>query len=153
MDHDHYTGDYLSDILLAAKTVAVLGASPRDSRPSHWVVGFLLGKGYRVYPVNPAHAGETILGQTVYADLCDIPEPVDIVDVFRSSSHLEEVVDAVLALPKRPAAIWGQLGVRDDHAAERAEAAGIRVVMDRALVTEYPLVYQRLHGGRAAFTA
>ena len=147
MMHDTYSDAYLAEILATARTIAVVGASVRDSRPSHWVTGFLLGKGYHVFPVNPEHAGERILGQPVYASLADIPEPIDIVDVFRRADGFAKVVDEVLRLPTLPKAIWGQLCVRDDAAAARAEAAGIKVVMDRALVTEYPLVYELSHSG------
>lgn len=145
MQHDRYDNSYLAGILGAARTIAVVGASTNDRRPSHWIAGFLLGKGYHVYPVNPLHAGETILGQRVYASLADIPEPIDLVDVFRRTEYLEAIVDDVLALSPRPAAIWTQLGIRDDSAAARAEANGIKVVMNRALVAEYPLVYEALH--------
>lgn len=145
MMHDTYSDAYLAGILGSAHTIAIVGASVRDNRPSHWVTGFLLGKGYHVFPVNPQHGGEKILGQTVYSSLADIPERIDLVDVFRRSEHLSRVVDDVLRLPDLPMAIWGQLGVRDDAAALRAEAAGIKVVMDRALVTEYPLVYELTH--------
>ena len=98
MNHDHYPESYIRDILKSVRTIAVLGASPNDARPSHGVMGFLLGKGYRVIPVNPVHAGKTILGQTVHARLADIPEPVDMVDVFRAANQLHAVVDEVLAL-------------------------------------------------------
>lgn len=145
MMHDTYSDAYLAGILRSAHTIAIVGASVRDNRPSHWVTGFLLGKGYHVFPVNPQHGGEKILGQTVYSSLADIPERIDLVDVFRRSEHLSRVVDDVLRLPDLPMAIWGQLGVRDDAAALRAEAAGLKVVMDRALVTEYPLVYELTH--------
>ncbi|MHA7970654.1 CoA-binding protein [Rhizobium sp. CAU 1783] len=145
MQHVSYTDAYLAGILASAHNIAVVGASTRDNRPSHWVTGFLLGKGYRVFPVNPEHAGENILGQTVYARLADIPEPIDLVDVFRRSDCFAGVVEEVLRLPDLPQAIWGQLGVRDEVAAARAEAAGIKVVMDRSLVTEYPLVYEMAH--------
>ncbi|MGL3608891.1 CoA-binding protein [Rhizobium sp. G187] len=145
MMHDHYANAYLAEILSKAHNVAIVGASTNDRRPSQWIAGFLLGKGYHVFPVNPLHAGETILGRTVYASLADIPEPIDLVDVFRRSEYLDSVVDEVLAMTPRPAAIWTQLGVRDDKAAARAEAAGISVVMNRALVSEYPLVYEATH--------
>ena len=145
MMHDTYSDAYLAEILGKARTIAVVGASVRDNRPSHWVTGFLLGKGYHVFPVNPQHRGERILDQPVFARLADIPEPIDIVDVFRHADDFGEVVDEVLRLPTLPRAIWGQLSVRDDTAAARAEAAGIKVVMDRALVTEYPLVYELSH--------
>ena len=93
MNHDHYADSYIRHILKSVHTIAVLGASPNDGRPSHGVMGFLLGKGYRVFPVNPGHAGKTILGQTVYAHLADVPEPIDMVDVFRRSEALDGVVD------------------------------------------------------------
>lgn len=157
MLHDHYANNYLAGILATARNVAVVGASTNDRRPSQWIAGFLLGKGYHVFPVNPLHAGETILGQHVYASLADIPEPIDLVDVFRRSEHLDALVDEVLAMTPRPTAIWTQLGVRDDAAAARAEAAGLKVVMNRALVSEYPLVYEALHpphhGGTGAHAA
>ena len=140
MNHDHYADSYIRHILKSVHTIALLGASPNDGRPSHGVMGFLLGKGYRVFPVNPGHAGKTILGQTVYARLADIPEPIDMVDVFRAANQFEAVVDEVLALRPLPAVIWGQFTVRDDAAAARAEAAGIQVVMDRCPVTEYPVL-------------
>ncbi|MBC2773570.1 CoA-binding protein [Rhizobium sp. AQ_MP] len=145
MNHDTYLNSYLADILVAAKNVAVLGASPDDKRPSHWISGFLLGKGYHVFPVNPQHRGELILGQRVYGTLAEIEEPIHLVDVFRRSEHLGAIVEEVLEMRPLPSAIWCQLGVRDDAAAARAEAAGIKVVMNRALVSEYPLVYERLH--------
>jgi predicted CoA-binding protein len=145
MNHDTYLNSYLAEILESVHTVAVVGASTNDHRPSHWISGFLLGKGYRVFPVNPAHADSTILGQPVYASLTDIAEPIDMVDVFRHPDHLDALVDEILAMTPRPKAIWCQLGVRNDGAAARAEAAGIKVVMNRALVSEYPLVYELTH--------
>jgi uncharacterized protein len=147
MNHDTYLNSYLADILATAKNVAVVGASTDDKRPSHWISGFLLGKGYRVFPVNPLHRGEMILGQRVYGTLAEIPEPIHLVDVFRRPEHLDDIVAEVLALSPRPQAIWCQLGIRNDAAAAKAEAAGVKVVMNRALVSEYPLVYERLHSG------
>lgn len=140
MNHDHYADSYIRHILKSVHTIAMLGASPNDARPSFGVMGFLLGKGYRVIPVNPGHAGKTILGQTVYAHLADIPDPIDMVDVFRAANQLNAVVDEVLALRPLPSVLWGQFTVRDDAAAARAEAAGIKVVMDRCPVTEYPVL-------------
>lgn len=145
MNHDNYSNAYLKHILTDCHTVAVVGASKRQGRASHWVIGFLLGKGYRVFPVNPNLAGSEILGQHVYASLADIPEPIDLVDVFRNSQALPALVEEILDLPERPLAIWGQVGVRHDGAAARAEAEGIEVVMDRTLVAEYPLVYAATH--------
>ena len=149
MNHDTYLNSYLAEILKNAHNVAVVGASTNDHRPGHWISGFLLGKGYRVFPVNPLHAGSTILGQPVYASLADIAEPIDLVDVFRHSDHLDALVDEVLAMTPQPKAIWCQLGVRDDEAAAKAEAAGLKVVMNRALVSEYPLVYELTHALRS----
>lgn len=145
MRHDAYPAAYLAEILHTAKTVAIVGASVDNRRPSHWIAGFLLGKGYRVFPVNPKYAGRTMLGQSIHARLADIPVDIDIVDVFRRADEFGAVVEEVLRLPNLPKAIWGQLGVRDDEAASHAESAGIRVVMDRALVSEYPLVYELQH--------
>lgn len=149
MDYLHHTDTEIADILSTVRHVAIVGASLNDDKPSHWVAGFLLGKGYTIYPVNPAYAGQTLLGQTIYSRLSDIPEHVDMIDVFRRSEHFAGVVDEVLKLPDLPKAIWGQLGVRDDKAAEKAEAAGIKVIMDRSLVSEYAMVYGRSHGQAA----
>jgi predicted CoA-binding protein len=149
MNHDTYLNSYLADILATAKNVAVVGASTDDKRPSHWISGFLLGKGYHVFPVNPLHRGERILGQRVYGSLAEISEPIHLVDVFRRPEHVDSIVDEVLAMSPRPASLWCQLGIRNDAAAARAEAAGIKVVMNRALVSEYPLVYERMHPGSA----
>lgn len=143
MNHDRYEDGYVADILKTVKTIAVVGASPNPSRPSHGVMGFLLSKGYRVIPVNPGQAGKTILGRAVYGRLADIPEPVDMVDVFRASDHVSAVVDEALALDPPPKVIWTQLGVRDDGAAARAEAAGLRVVQDRCPAIEYPRLVGR----------
>lgn len=137
-DHDHYSAEDLRDILGNVRTIALLGASPKLDRPSFGVMRFLLSKGYTVYPVNPGQAGKVILGQTVYATMADIPGPVDMVDVFRAPEYLGEVVAEALALPNRPKVIWGQLTVRDDEAVKPAEAAGIRVVMDRCPAIEIP---------------
>ncbi|WP_018239374.1 CoA-binding protein [Ensifer sp. BR816] len=138
MNHDVYPDHYLADILRQTKTIALVGASPKAERPSHRVMTFLLRKGYRVIPVNPGHAGRTILDQVVVARLADIREPIDMVDVFRAAHALPALVDEILALPNLPKVIWGQLSVRDDKAAARAEAAGINVVMDRCPAIEYP---------------
>lgn len=153
MDHNSYSDAFLRKVLQQTRTVALVGISPRDDRPSHWVLGFLLGKRYKVFPVNPHIAGQTILGRQVYARLSDIPEAIDLVDVFRQSDAFSDVVDEALALPVRPKAIWGQLGVRDDAAAARAEAEGLEVVMNRALVAEYPLVYEATHPSHASHSA
>ena len=138
MNHDNYDPAYITDILKTTKTVALLGASPNPDRPSNSVMRFLLSKGYRVFPINPGQADKEIHGQKVYGKLADIPEPVDMVDVFRAAEYLDSVVDEALALPQKPKVIWGQLSVRDDAAAAKAEAAGVKVVMDRCPAIEYP---------------
>ena len=138
MNHDRYENGYITDILKETKTIALLGASPNPDRPSNGVMRFLLSKGYQVFPVNPGQAGKEIHGQKVYASLSDVPEPVDMVDVFRAAEYLDGVVEEAMALPQKPRVIWGQLSVRDDKAAAKAEAAGIKVVMNRCPAIEYP---------------
>lgn len=137
-DHSHYSNDYLKDILGKVETIALLGASPKPDRPSFGVMRFLMSRGYRVFPVNPGQAGKEILGQKVYAAMADIPEAIDMIDVFRAPEYLGEVVQETLSLPVRPKVIWGQLTVRDDEAVKPAEAVGIKVVMDRCPAIEIP---------------
>lgn len=138
MNHDSYDPNLIRTVLQNTKRIAMVGASPNPSRPSNGVLRFLVSKGYEVIPINPGHAGKEIHGQTVVASLADIDGPVDMVDVFRAADQLPAVVDEVLALPNRPKVIWGQLTVRNDEAAKKAEAAGITVVMDRCPAIEYP---------------
>jgi predicted CoA-binding protein len=136
MQHDSYSDEYLRDILRSVRTVAVVGASPRPRRPSHGVMRYLQGQGYRTIPVNPFAAGGTIHGEQCYASLAEIREPVDMVDVFRRTEAAGEAVDAAIAIGAK--VVWMQLGVRDDEAAARAEAHGIKVVMDRCPAIEIP---------------
>ena len=135
---DNRTDGDIRRILAGTKTIALLGASANPARPSHHVMEFLLAQGFRVHPVNPGLAGQTLHGQTVYARLSDIPEPVDMVDMFRAAEHAPAVVDEMLALPALPKVLWMQLGVRHKEAAARAKAAGIEVVMDRCPAIEIP---------------
>jgi uncharacterized protein len=137
MNHDSYSNDYISGILNSVRTVAVVGASANDVRPSFFVTKYLIDKGFTVFPINPGHAGKEILGRMTYAKLADIPEPIDMVDIFRASSAVPRIVDEVLALTPLPKVIWMQLTVRHDEAAAKAEAAGINVVMDRCPKIEY----------------
>ncbi|MCY0094632.1 CoA-binding protein [Hoeflea ulvae] len=137
MNHDRYTSSYISGILQSVRTIAVIGASANEVRPSFFVMKYLLGKGYEVIPVNPGQAGKPILGQMTYARLIDVPVAIDMVDVFRASNAVPGIVDEVLALDPRPQVIWMQLTVRHDEAAARAEADGIKVVMDRCPKIEY----------------
>src|SRR5262245_36498819 len=121
MNHDSYSLDYIRDILRQVKTIALVGASNNDVRPSYFVVKYLLDKGYDVSPVNPALAGEEIAGRKVYAALKDIPHALDMVDIFRNSQAAGMITDEVLGLSPLPKVIWMQLGVRNDEAAARAE--------------------------------
>jgi len=137
MNHDAYDDAYIAGILNSVRAIAVVGASANDVRPSFFVTKYLIAKGYEVYPVNPGHAGKEILGRMTYASLADIPVAVDMVDVFRASSAVPAIVDEVLKLDPLPKVVWMQLTVRHDEAAARAEAAGIKVVMNRCPKIEY----------------
>ncbi|MER8506446.1 CoA-binding protein [Mesorhizobium sp. M0199] len=137
MNHDAYDNAYIAGILNSVKTIAMVGASANDVRPSYFVLKYLLGKGFSVFPINPGQAGKEILGQMTFARLADVPGPVDMVDVFRASAAVPGIVDEVLRLDPLPKVIWMQLGVRHDEAATRAEAAGIKVVMNRCPKIEY----------------
>ncbi len=128
----------LREILSTVKTIALLGASPNEDRPSYHVMEFLLQKGYRVLPVNPGQAGKEILGAPVYASLSDIAEPVDMVEVFRASNAVAGIVDEILSLKTLPKVLWTQLGVIDEDAGKRAHDAGLKVVMNRCPAIEYP---------------
>ena len=137
MDHDGYPDAYIRGILNTVKSIAMVGISPKESRPSYFAFKYLLERGYNMIPVNPGQAGKEILGRKVYARLSDIPEPVDMIDVFRASQFAVPIVEEALKLHRRPQVIWMQLGVRNDEAAAKAEAAGIRVVMNRCPKIEY----------------
>lgn len=137
MNHDTYPDPYIRGILNTVKTIAMVGISPKDNRPSYFAFKYLLERGYRMIPVNPGQAGKEILGQKVYAKLSDIPEPIDMVDIFRASQHALPVVEEALTLNPKPQVIWMQLSVRSDVAAAKAEAAGLKVVMNRCPKIEY----------------
>lgn len=137
MNHDAYDNSYISGILNAVKTVAIIGASANDVRPSFFVTKYLIDKGYEVFPVNPGHAGKEILGRMTYAKLGDIPAAIDMVDIFRASDAVPPIVDDALRLDPVPKVIWMQLTVRHDEAAAKAEAAGVKVVMNRCPKIEY----------------
>ncbi len=123
MNHDSYPDSYIRGILNTVKTIAMVGFSPNTSRPSYFVFKYLLERGSHVIPVNPGHAGKEVLGQKVYASLADIPEPIDMVDIFRASEHVMPLVQEALALKPLPMVIWMQLTIRNDEAAALAEAA------------------------------
>jgi uncharacterized protein len=136
MNHESYPDAFLRDILTSVRTIAVVGASPRRERPSHRVMAYLQRRGYRTIPVNPHAVGGTINGETVYARLAEVPEPIDMVDVFRRPEAAGAVVDEAIAAGAK--VVWMQLGVRDDAAATRAEARGLKVVMNRCPAIEIP---------------
>lgn len=137
MNHDTYSDSYIEDILHSVKSIAIVGASAKHSRPSYFVLKYLLSKGYDVIPVNPGQAGNEICGVMTYGSLEDIPRPVDMVDVFRNSeAALDVTIDALKLLPL-PKVIWMQLSVRNDEATKLAEAKGVKVVMDRCPKIEY----------------
>ena len=137
MNHDAYPDSYIRGILNTVKTIAMVGISPKENRPSYFAFKYLLERGYRMIPVNPGQAGKEILGQKVYAKLSDIPEPVDMVDIFRASQFVPLIVQEALTLKPKPQVIWMQLSVRDDAAAALAQQAGIKVVMNRCPKIEY----------------
>ena len=137
MNHDSYSDDYIRDILTSVKTIAMVGASANPARPSFFVLKYLAERGFKMLPINPGLAGQAIHGLPVFARLADAPQPIDMVDVFRRSDAAGAVVDDALALPTPPKVIWMQLGVRDDAAAARAEARGVKVVMNRCPKIEY----------------
>ncbi len=137
MNHDTYADAYIKGILDEVKTVAMVGASANNVRPSYFVLKYLLSKGYEVWPINPGQAGKEILGQKVYASLDELPAVPDMIDIFRNSEAAGTIVDEVIASGKLPKVIWMQLTVRHDEAATRAEAAGIKMVMDRCPKIEY----------------
>lgn len=132
------TDDLLREVLTRARRIAVVGFSANPGRPSHGIARFLATRGYEVIPVNPGLAGQTFLGRVVAGSLAEIREGVDMVDVFRRSEEVAGVVEQALAMTRQPVAIWTQIGVRDDAAAERARAAGLVVIQDRCPLIEMP---------------
>ncbi len=139
MNHDRYDDAYIATILDEVKVIAMVGASANMNRPSYFAMKYLLGKGYRVIPVNPSLAGQEILGQKVLASLGEIDGTLDMVDIFRNSEAALGIVREAIALKEKLGlkVIWMQLAVRNDEAAAEAEAAGIKVVMNRCPKIEY----------------
>jgi predicted CoA-binding protein len=137
MNHESYDDSYIRGILNTVKTIAMVGVSAKDSRPSYFAFKYLLERGYRMIPVNPGLVGKDLLGQKAYARLADIPEPVDMVDIFRASAFALPIVEEALKMQPRPRVVWMQLGVRNDAAAALAERNGMKVVMNRCPKIEY----------------
>ncbi|MCY4231464.1 MAG: CoA-binding protein, partial [Alphaproteobacteria bacterium] len=144
-NHDSYTDAYLKDVLESVRTVAMVGASPNWNRPSYFVMKYLQAKGFHVHPVNPAASGKTILGEPCHADLVGLPEPVDMVDIFRNSEAAGLLADQAIEIGAK--VVWMQLTVRNDEAAQRAEAAGLAVVMNRCPKIEYARLFGELSWG------
>ena len=135
MNHDTYPDQYIREVLRATRTIAMVGASPNWNRPSYFAMKYLQSKDFRVIPVNPNAAGQEILGEHCYARLDEVPGPVDMVDIFRHSAAAPEIVEDAIRIGAK--IVWMQIGVRHDEAAAHAEAAGLRVVMNRCPKIEY----------------
>ena len=145
MNHDSYTDDFLKETLARVRVIAVVGASANWNRPSFFVMKYLQAKGYRIVPVNPKEAGTEILGEKVYPSVADIPHAIDMVDVFRNAKEAGPITDEAIARGAK--VVWMQIGVRNDPAAGRAEAAGLTVVMNRCPKIEYSRLYGELGWG------
>src|SRR5688572_18083200 len=137
MNHDQYDDSYIRGILNTVKTIAMVGASAKDNRPSYFAFKYLMGRGYNMIPINPGLGGKELLGQKIYGRLSEVPEPIDMIDVFRAAKFALPIVQEALTLTPKPRVIWMQLGVRSDEAAALAEANGMKVVMNRCPKIEY----------------
>ena len=137
MNHDRYDDSYIRGILNTVKTIAMVGASAKDNRPSYFAFKYLAERGYNMIPINPGLAGKELLGRKIYGRLSDVPEPIDMVDIFRAAKYALPVVQEALTLTPKPRVIWMQLGIRSDEAAALAEDNGMKVVMNRCPKIEY----------------
>ena len=144
-----YSNAQLRGILHAVQTIAMVGVSPYWNRPSYFAMKYLQAKGYRVIPVNPRAAGDELLGETCYASLAEVPGKIDMVDIFRGAEAAGGIVDEAIALKddKGIRVVWMQLGIRNDDAAARGEAAGLTVIMDRCPKIEYGRLHAELSWG------
>lgn len=149
MNHDSYSNGYILGILRGVKTIAMVGASANWNRPSYFAMKYLQEKGYRVIPVNPGLHGNELLGEKAYGTMADIPERFEMVDIFRNSTAAGVIVDEAIRLKdeKGIEVVWMQLGVRNDEAAARAEAAGLKVVMNRCPKIEFGRLHAELSWG------
>jgi uncharacterized protein len=137
MNHDAYDDSYIREILNGVKTIAMVGASPVNVRPSYFAFKYLAQRGYDMIPVNPGQVGKSLMGKPFVASLRDIGRPIDMVDIFRNSQHVMPLVEEALTMSPLPKVIWMQLGARNDEAAAMAEAKGLKVVMNRCPKIEY----------------
>lgn len=135
MEHTRYSTPYIAGILRSVRTIALVGASANPARASYIVMKYMQSKGYRVIPVNPGLAGQTLLGETVHADLGSIAETIDMVDIFRNPEAAGPITGEAIRIGAR--VVWMQLGVVNPEAARRAEEAGLQVVMDRCPKIEF----------------
>ena len=135
--HDSYPDDLIHSILKSVKSIALVGFSNNEARPSYFVTKYLIERGYTLYPINPALAGQVFFGAKVYARLSDIPAPIDMVDIFRNSEAAGPITDEALTLDPLPKVLWMQLSVRNDEAAAKAEAKGLTVIMNRCPKIEF----------------
>ncbi|WP_108482499.1 CoA-binding protein [Oceaniglobus ichthyenteri] len=129
--------DLLRDVFKRVKTIACVGASMKPVRPSHDVSQYLIDKGYRVYPVNPGHAGAQLFGETVVGQISDLPDNIDMIDIFRRSEYVPDIVESALARFPTLDVIWMQIGVHHDEAAARARARGVTVIENLCPKIEY----------------
>jgi uncharacterized protein len=135
--HDAYPDALIRNVLKSVKTIALVGFSSNTVRPSYFVTKYLIERGYVLYPVNPGLAGHEFFGAKVYASLADVPVAIDMVEIFRNSEAAGPITDEALGLDPLPKVIWMQLGVRNGAAAEKAEAKGLTVIMNRCPKIEY----------------
>ena len=135
MNHDQYDDNYIRGILNGVKSIAMVGASPVNVRPSYFAFKYLAQRGYDMIPVNPGHVGKSLMDKPFVASLADIGRPIDMVDIFRNSEAAGPLADE--AIKHGAKVVWMQLGVRNDAAAERAEKAGLKVVMNRCPKIEH----------------
>src|SRR5256885_4655557 len=137
MNHERYDDSYIRGILNTVKTIAMVGASAKDNRPSYFAFKYLMGRGYNMIPINPGLGGKDLLGRKIYGHLSEVLEPIDMIDIFRASKYALPIVQEALTLAPQPRVIWMQLGVRNDEAAALAEANGMKVIMNRCPKIEY----------------
>lgn len=136
-DHDHYTDAHMRGILKSVKSIAIVGASANQVRPSFFVAKYMASKRYDLFPINPGQAGKEIAGAMTYKSLSELPQSVDMVDVFRRTEALPDVVSEIMRMPELPKVVWLQLGIRDDAIAQALEMAGITVIQNRCPKIEY----------------